>query len=138
MAIGRICVRNIPRHVSAVGVELVQKWLPRVGHGNSCAQVRQDNAGERCHVWRGDHAVRIFNGPCGFRTVFADSRAVVRIFNEVCGLPATRNRPGMVFLGLKTAGFGPIRREIPMTKSTQVLKNPHDPLEIRTAGLKSA
>ena len=123
----------------------VQK-IVALGHENSPApRARQDDE-KRDPVRRDGHAVRIFCMPCGFFTVFADFQRVVRIFCMPCGLSAARNRPVTVFLGLKAADSGSVRRRISMTNPHRSLKirtisqesarpaeNPHSPLKIRTA-----
>lgn len=61
----------------------------------------------------------------------ADSQQSVRIFDKSCGLFASQNRLGTVFLGLKVADSKPIWQKIPMT-------NPHRSSKIRTTESKSA
>ena len=62
----------------------VQK-IVALGHENSPApRARQDDE-KRDPVRRDGHAVRIFEMPCGFFTVFADFPTVVRIFRRSCG-----------------------------------------------------
>lgn len=69
----------------------------------------------------------------------------MRIPDKSCGLSTAQNLPETVFLGLKAAVSGTIRRKIAMTnphrsskirttepESAQHPKNPHNPSKIRT------